>query len=145
MTDEFQRIMSARSDAWRPALTDPNPSVREFAETHVFGEFGFAARAQSVYLAAGMGDAGIREVYALLTQPDCPLLHAFESHTLYMALLPYFAAEFRAAPPWSLGWSHMMRAMPSFMAHGMRRMLGRKTGGFTPRSESSIPSAARFD
>ena len=145
MLDACQRIMAARTEAWRPALTDADPVVRVFAETHVFGEFGFANRTQSVYLAAGMGDAGIRAVYALLMNADCPLLHAFDSRELYVSLMPFFAAEFRAAPPWSIGWQHLARAMPVFLTLGLRRMLAPKRGGFSRRTESSVPSSARFD
>jgi hypothetical protein len=137
--------MAARTEAWRPALTDADPAVREFAEEHVFGEFGFAIRAQSVYLAAGMGDSGARAVYALLTNSDCPLLHAFDSRALYVALMPYFAAEFRAAPPWAIGWQHLARAMPVFLTLGAQRMLAPKRGGFSRRTGPSVPSSARFD
>lgn len=116
--------MRARTAAWTSALTDADPAVRAFAETHVFGEFGFANRAQSMYLAAGCGESGIRAVYELLTRADCPLLHAFDSRDLYVRLMPYFAAEFRAVPPWSLGWRHLARAMPKFLVLGFQRMIG---------------------
>lgn len=145
MIDAFRAVMDARTEAWRPALTDADLAVRAFAETHVFGEFGFANRAQSVYLAAGMGDAGIRAVYVLLTNADCPLLHAFDSRDLYVRLVPYFRAEFRAASPWSIGWQYLARAMPVFLALGLRRMLAPKRGGFSRRTKSSVPSSARFD
>lgn len=143
--DQFETIMDARANAWRPALSDTNPAVRAFAETHVFGEFGFAARAHSRYLEAGCGDAGIQAVYALLMQNDCPLLHAFDSRELYAALMPYFVAEFCAAPPWSLGWQHLVRVMPKFMVLGMRRMIAPRSGGFSRRNKTSSPHTAKFD
>lgn len=143
--DKFQQIMQARTNAWRPALVDKDPAVRAFAETHVFGEFGFAACAQSAYLTAGGGDVGIQVVYALLTQEDCPLLHAFDSRALYVALMPYFAAEFRAVPPWSLGWQHLVRAMPKFVALGMQRLIAPHNGSFSRRSGPSAPRAAKFE
>jgi hypothetical protein len=136
--------MANRAEAWQAALTDTDPAVREFAEVHIFGEFGFSNRARSVYLAAGMGDSGMRAVYALLTRADCPLLHAFDSRELYMQLLPYFRAEFRAAPFFSPGWQYLVVAMPRFMRSGFARMF-RKRGGFAPRNGVSVPHSARFD
>jgi hypothetical protein len=143
--DEFQQVMAARADAWRHALTDKNPEVRAFAETHVFGDFGFANRAQSVYLAAGCGDAGIRAVYALLLQADCPLLHAFDSWALYRALAPYFAAEFRATGLFALGWQELAKVTPRFLVMGFSRLMRARVGGFTPRTGPADPGSAKFD